>query len=510
MKIHVVVPDRSWKQSAGARIRYLRIAEYLPSQNSSITLNAIDQFDINAIDPHSVVIITKVMDARAIALADYCKQTGITCGVDLFDNYFSQDHRVVFSRLRKWLATISSLSSFCLVSTPYMMSVASHYFDSKKIFMMPDTTSKTLDFEKLARLVNDKLSRARGSRQMKIAWFGMGDNPYFDVGLTDLWVHASDLLALKNEGYDIHVNILTNQRALSSNNLRALNSLPIQISLDLWTLAKEQSLLSASFASFIPIGTNSFSKAKTLNRCLTSIENGCQVITPGFDLYNSIDSFVYRSSQDLANDLRFDRLRISPQTLDKVIAFTRASASSSIEAERLVNFLQDTMATNPSPLSHLSHKTVAYLVGLEYTKVEIQSIQSYGFLIFNQIIKGSPPSYSDGYIRFGKMGIFFVMKQNLKDLVHNYSQLCTAKLSHDNEPKGYISLDLSNILQNNAFLDEETTKLINLYCCLSNANASNLVAARKLHSVSITIFQLLFPDILFRTLERNHFALTMI
>src|SRR5262245_60762119 len=106
MKVHVLVPSEEYKNYAGARIRYGRLQPRLAKLGIKLTLQDIAEFDPDraACD---ALIISKCHDARALVAAAAVANRGRLVGVDLFDDYFSQEADSRLSRFRLWLRQLS-------------------------------------------------------------------------------------------------------------------------------------------------------------------------------------------------------------------------------------------------------------------------------------------------------------------------------------------------------------------------------------------------------------------
>src|SRR4051794_30874232 len=123
MRICVVVPSEEYLQQAGVRIRYLRIREFLLELGNELTLQVLDKFSPKESPDKDVYIFSKCYDARAYVFARFLADAGKLIGVDIFDDYFSQQSDSRFERMREWLRTVAELTDFFLCSTPRMEEV---------------------------------------------------------------------------------------------------------------------------------------------------------------------------------------------------------------------------------------------------------------------------------------------------------------------------------------------------------------------------------------------------
>jgi len=204
-------------------------------------------------------------------LSHYLKQCHKVVGVDLFDNYFSQHTDSRFSRLRYWLSSLAPQVDFAMCSTDNMKSVVKQYLPTQPIHVMNDPYS-IYEPELIADALDEKLRRVTQTKHIDILWFGIGDNPYFAVGISDLMGYASSLHDLKGHGFEVSLQILTNRRALIPANLGLLRQLPIEYEIEEWSEEREEEYLKDAFLCFLPVNSQSFSVVKSLNRaiaCLT-------------------------------------------------------------------------------------------------------------------------------------------------------------------------------------------------------------------------------------------------
>lgn len=339
MKIVVLVPSAEYKNYAGARIRYGRIAPVLAEQGAELVLRDIAEFAPAGTDA-DVLIISKCHDSRSLLAAAVMAERGCRVGVDLFDDYFSQcgDSRLV--RYRNWLRQIVGYCQFGLCSTRAMADVLESYRSSLPVHVMNDPAAD-LHLQALPKLLESKSRQGRASRQLTVAWFGVGDNPNFPVGIHDLASFASALLPLASTGMDVRLKVLTNARALTAAGLAQLRDLPLRVSIDEWSEARERELLDESFAVFLPVNGQPFSTAKSLNRAVTALTAGCQVLSAGHPLYPQLDSLIYRDAAAMMADLDQDKLRLSPVRMDAYRDAMAAYATASTEAEGLLAFLRN-------------------------------------------------------------------------------------------------------------------------------------------------------------------------
>ena len=314
MKLCVIVPTEEHMAQAGVRIRYERLREPFARYGCEIDMVAIDSMQNMGMLVHDAYLFSKCYDARVFLLAGVMRRLGKPVGIDFFDDYFSQTWESKFLRQREWLLTVAAQADFYLCSTQRMQQVVESYMPGVPSHIMNDPFD---DFPvaHLAERLHDKRQEVANSRQLDVAWFGVGDNPHFLVGLHDLHAWSYTLHALAGAHFDVRLHILTNKRALTSRGLDLINRLPVATTVEEWSVEKESALLDKCLVAFIPVNGQQFSIAKSMNRAVTALTAGAQVLSPGYPLYRDLADFIYRDSDALLKDLVDDNLLLRPDTL---------------------------------------------------------------------------------------------------------------------------------------------------------------------------------------------------
>lgn len=338
MRIVVLVPSKDYAGNAGARIRYSRLSPALGELGVSLSLEAIGTFDSIAADCDAV-IISKCADARAIVVATILADRGILVGVDLFDDYFSQVADSRLNRHRHWLDQLLPVCSFAMCSTERMANIARAYRDDIPVHVLNDP-GPAIDVEGLREHLLEKRSDAVASGSIRLGWFGIGDNPHFPVGISDLASYAGAISAMSAGRFAVELAILTNVRALDADRLAMISSLPVTATIDEWSEEREADLLRKSLVCLLPVNAQAFSTAKSLNRAVTALSSGAQVLSLGYPLYAPFDPFIYRDPAQLLYDLSAGQLRLSNASLDRFCDRLDEMASTTREAKALVTFLQ--------------------------------------------------------------------------------------------------------------------------------------------------------------------------
>lgn len=338
MNICILVPSEDHMTQAGVRIRYRRIRHVLRGQGHELHVTPIQNLARQADFVHDVYIISKCYDARAFLVAHLLAASERLFGVDLFDDYFSQTHDSRFTGLRYWLRTVLQAADFALCSTPAMRELAGTFAPGLAVHVMNDP-AVALDPENVRKAANRKLEHARNSGILSVGWFGIGDNPHFPVGLTDLVAFGGDLARLSGRGFDVRLRILTNQRAMTAHALAMLRRLAVPYSVDVWTEERERDLLAGSLVCFLPVNARNFSVAKSMNRAVTALCAGVQVLSSGYPLYASLAPFVYRDPEELLDDFKRNTLILREDTVPQLVRLMEEWADPERESQSLTGFL---------------------------------------------------------------------------------------------------------------------------------------------------------------------------
>lgn len=338
MKLIILAPSPGYEANAGARIRYVRIAPGLVEAGIDLSIEYIGSFDpLTAVC--DVVLISKCYDARALVAAAILSRRGIKVGIDLFDDYFSQAADSRLNRFRTWLRQIIDLSDFALCSTTVTAAVIASHSPGLPIQLLNDPAPSSDDGE-LGAILREKLSEARSSGRIRLGWFGIGDNPIFPVGLSDVSAFAGVMRNLASQGYTVDLSILTNVRSLDANRLAMIANLPVMARVEIWSEEREKNLLRDSLLCFLPVSARRFSVAKSLNRAVTALCSGCQVLSVGYPLYAQLEPLIYRDAADFVSDLDKANMRLSRVSLGMLKLRIEELASPAREAVALAAFLR--------------------------------------------------------------------------------------------------------------------------------------------------------------------------
>jgi|GEM_PF-803971 len=378
MKICVIIANDAWRATAGVRIRYNRLQPVLERLGHRLELKAIADFSTLRGEDADVYIFSKTHDVRAVILARLLRAKGSRVGVDLFDDYYSQHSDSRFVHLRRWFREMLPTLDFTLCATSNMAERLKSLAPGLPCQIVNDPFG-SFDMEKVAADLAANAAQARTDKILRIGWFGIGDNPHFSLGLDDLCAFSDALTGVRDLGYHVNLEILTNTRALTAQRMQMLARLPVPFTLEEWTEAREAALIARSLACFLPVNAQGFSVVKSLNRGVSTLTGGAQVLSSGFPLYNLLDAFVYRDIRALVTDLEADRLRLRKETIADLAGVIARYGSAEVESEKLTAFLNDI----PRPAPHdwpVKEGTIAVVHGPNPVGDIHKAIQKLGFL----------------------------------------------------------------------------------------------------------------------------------
>jgi hypothetical protein len=334
MKICIVIQSDAFRASAGMRIRYDRFRDSL-DQSVVIDARTTAELSSGGNFEHDVYIFCKTFDTLALLLARRLKEAGKTVGQDFFDDYFSQLADPRLERFRQWLRDMAPVTDFAICSTACMSQVIQSYMPAVPITTIEDPVAG-FDAERVARLAEEKAARARESRAVDVVWFGIGDNPYFPVGLIDLANCDHELADMQRSGWDVRLRIVTNRRPFEGTGAEVLRTLSVGFEVVEWTEDVERQELEQATVALIPVNGQAFSRAKSMNRAVTALEAGCLVLSTGYPLYEQIGEFIYRSPAELLSDLDSGQMRVSEATSSALAARLKELADPAEAARRFV------------------------------------------------------------------------------------------------------------------------------------------------------------------------------
>lgn len=353
MKICVLASSASDLTSAGVRVRYGRIESALSKLGHELCVLPIAEFERPRDFEHDVYIVSKCYDARALVAARVIIARGGALGVDLLDDYYSQNSDSRLTWRREWLTALLASADFALCSSPAMQAIALRIAPNRPAHTL-NAPYDRLDRRAIAAAVARKLERLHETRTLRLGWFGVGDNPYFPIGLADLAAFGGELARLRTSRFDVRLEILTNRRAVTADALAALRRLALPFELDEWSEQRETTLLERCTACFLPVSAQSFGVAKSLGRAVTALTGATQVLSAGYPLYQSLGEFIYRDAEQLLADLEARRPLLRPETLEPFADLMESYASPTAGAHELSAFLQKLSRRPKTPVPALA------------------------------------------------------------------------------------------------------------------------------------------------------------
>jgi len=333
MKICVLISDSGLPLSAGIRIRYQRIIERLKSRGVLLEIKAMQEFMRPQSLIHDVYIISKCYDARSLLIARILSDNQKLVGIDLFDDYFSYIYDSRFTRFRAWFDSLRGNIDFVLCSTTSMQTLSKKLSPELPSFVMNDP-SPPINVEVISDNIRSKIINALDTKKIKICWFGIGDNPNFPLGLIDLVSYGGLLQSLNSYSFDVELSILTNKRAMTAEGLFMLRRLSVPYTIEEWTENREEKLLKNSLVSFLPVNSQNFSIVKSLNRAITSLSSGAQVLSAGYPLYQSLSPFIYRKSEKIIQDIVSKKTLLDENSVTDFIHLLEKYGNPGIEADK--------------------------------------------------------------------------------------------------------------------------------------------------------------------------------
>ena len=339
MKICVLVPSEDHLATAGVRIRYERIGAGLRARGHELSVMVIDNVLPLGKQLADIYLLCKCHDARSLILAAELRARGIHLGADFFDDYYTLGGDSRFVHIREWLRDIGPYLTFALCSTPPMQESLRSLLPHLPCHMMNDPYD-AVDSSQLGQAIARKIDKVNSTGILDIGWFGIGDNPHFAVGLSDLKDFGWVLDGFNRAGLQPRLSILTNRRAMTPDRLALLTRLPVPYRLEEWTEAGEHQLVQESYVCFLPVNAQRFSIVKSLNRCVTALTGGSQVLTAGYPLYADMGDYIYSGSHGVIADIAAGTPRLRQETLPGLLALMRGNADPQQEAAGLAAFLE--------------------------------------------------------------------------------------------------------------------------------------------------------------------------
>ncbi|GJD50625.1 hypothetical protein OPKNFCMD_3368 [Methylobacterium crusticola] len=338
MKICFVVSSEEHKASAGARIRYGRLRPEIALGDLAVSIATAESLAKASALVHDAYVFSKIYGVVPSLLIRRMRTAGKLVGIDIFDDYFSQVEDTRLFYFRRWLDKYGELFQFVLCSTERLRAMVRSRLPGRPVLLLPDAAAP-YEWRRVATVAAQKLHAVLASRVIDVLWFGIGTNPYFPVGIADLAGQGEALAGLARDGWSARLTVLTNARTLPRAALASIARLPVEARIEEWTLEREAELIAASFLAFLPVGGQPFSQAKSLNRAVTALTGGCQVLAPGFPLYEALGEGVYAAPEALLRDLDAGTARLTPDAMARLTVRLAGIADAFDNAAALAGFL---------------------------------------------------------------------------------------------------------------------------------------------------------------------------
>jgi len=339
MNVCILVGSSDQLKNAGVRIRYERLKSVLEPAGHRVDIVPVSRLSRQDHFRHDIYIFSKCYEAGPLLIAHHLRARGIPFGVDLFDDWFSQADDSRFTRYRSWLSHFLALADFVLAASDRIEGVMEACGKRLPFHVVNDPSPPDFSPDKLGETLGRKRDEVLRTGRIRALWFGIGDNPHFPVGLQDLAAFSNMLAEMRHRGLDIRLDILTNRRAMTPERLAMLKRLPVPHELTTWSVRRERELLKASTVSFLPVNYQNFSTTKSLNRAVTALCAGSQVLSAGFPLYERLSPFIYRDAQAFLSDAKSGSFLLRGTTVPSYTRLLGEVASPVTEGEKLVTFL---------------------------------------------------------------------------------------------------------------------------------------------------------------------------
>ena len=399
MRLVFIVPSSQWLLSAGVRIRYKRLEPFFNRNGCSVKIIPLQDLSDSDIHDADVVVMSKIFSHESIYIISLCRALGVNVGIDLFDDYFSDTTLSVFRRFHDWLELVSKTVDFAICSTDRMKYIASEFIEPRLIHKINDTKDPDISFEETRTLVTQKSNPSSDNKTLNIIWFGIGDNPYFNVGIDDLSRYSNALFQINKLTPTINFTILTNERSLTAENMTKIARLPIQSKIDIWSETKETNYLKDAHLAFMPVSHQNFSIAKSSNRCLTALTFGCQILSNGFDLYADFSDLIYCSSREYIQDHRNSALKFNQNTMPIFERICNERYDCNLEVYRFINFLESRVfnsefnqslkfclvKTNPDSSDSVSYLKETLFPVIDGSTLAITAMSNFGIETYEDI-----------------------------------------------------------------------------------------------------------------------------
>jgi len=284
-------PQNDEPRVASTRIRCLNPLKELQRQGYQAELYSDSQMD-----EYDIVVFLKAYSENDINLAVDLKQEGKIVIFDICDNHFLMNSERV-TRLKRMF----ELADHWVTSTPALAAIirANIDGDQKPIHIIEDAVEESLIAPVMnissrikARWNLDRLSRFLNSQancaSTHLVWFGTHQGSYKDSGL----VHVNKLKCLLEElniQHKLTLTVISNSREAFENIFSDWSIPAFYLDWNPYSFFRAMQLHSIAV---IPIERNEFTKVKTNNRVVLSLQLGLGVVADSIDSYKEFSDCI--------------------------------------------------------------------------------------------------------------------------------------------------------------------------------------------------------------------------
>ena len=409
--------------NAGIEVRLKPIAKSLEAFSAYVKIQTyrdlhIQLLDDAKIDNSLVFVLSKPHKPEYISYMLALQARGCLVGIDIFDNYYAPSIALRHLGVQSVWNNALLNADFCIFSTRSLARYASRVsVNDKPSFIVCDPV------ERSHVSIPNKLDKGKWTQlsllkhEVRVTWFGIDANPYFEIGLSDIYRNIPRLIEIKDAIIKsmgpqaiMILSICTRKTKHLEPLLSALWELGIPTQFIEWTKLACAELLSNTHIVFLPTNNEIFSLSKTHNRLVDSIANNCiSYISPN-GLYTWLKGDLCIDSQsDLIyllvkckTDADIEILR--EKTMDRIACMIKEED----QLPDLISYLK----SNPS--SSMQHKGKLALIGSVPNADVIKILRKSNVAmagIVSSLVK-SPPSYDDVTLIHDKRGLRMRVKRN--------------------------------------------------------------------------------------------------
>jgi len=409
--------------NAGIEIRLRPIIKRLEDSSVYVKIQTYRDLHIqllsNAkIDKDLFFILSKPHKPEYLSYMLALHARGCLVGIDIFDNYYAPSLALRHLGVQSVWNNALANADFCTFSTHFLARYASGVsVNDKPSFIVSDPIecSHVSITNKLDKKKWTQLSLLK--HEVRVTWFGIDANPYFEVGLADIYRNIPRLIEIKDAitksmGSQTIMNfsICTRKTKHIEPLLSALWELGIPTHFIEWSKLACAELISNTHIVYLPTNNGIFSLSKTHNRLVDSIANNCiSYISPNGlytwlkgDLCIDSQSDLIHLLEKFKTDADIEILRET--TMDRIACMIN-------EEDQLPDFISY-LKSNPS--KSMQHKGKFALIGSVPNADIIKILRKANVPmagIVSTLVK-SPPSYDDVTLFHDTRGLRIRVKKN--------------------------------------------------------------------------------------------------